>query len=303
MTDFHENYARVTHDVPCPVCGRLADGCLIRRDGKTCICVRTPSPRRFGNAGWEHAIQGTADVPPPTAPTPHLDAVQVREYLQSLEFPRAMMERQAALLKLDVESLFAMYARYAGRQAAVAFPMFRCSELGRAYPSGVSFRRSDGKRWSLGGSQLGLFLSRSLDFRRPIWVTEGSTDAAALVGIGLPNVVGRPSCSTGADVLNSFLSAFPRTPYIVLADPDEVGRDGARRLLNTVKNPGLALVGPCDVREYVTTGLTKHTKCDILEGIDGDEHTDWRPLATNLAGACFDFAKSLMPLRGPECPS
>ncbi len=52
-------WLRVSRELPCPVCEKT-DWCLVSEDKTACICPRTESAKRCGDAGFLHRL---ADAP------------------------------------------------------------------------------------------------------------------------------------------------------------------------------------------------------------------------------------------------
>jgi hypothetical protein len=286
-----DDYVRVNEKCSCPKCGR-ADWCLLHKSGRKVICSRVKSGKPKGEAGWLHYI-GAGYVMPEISAKEHeyLTTRQVQEYLDSVTDGRNfhMIEKQAKALGLSAESVMSMRATYDQNKAVVVFPMFN----ERKAPTGCRFRRSDGKKYSLTGGQEGVFLSRDFSLSKPIIVAEGPTDAAAACEIGFNNVIGRPNCSGGAVIIKRLVGANRRTPIIVISDPDECGTDGATALAQSMTNPIIVLVGPCDLREFATKRLPSDCRQAILKGLTGDEVDVWRPAYRNMAGQFFDFVGAL----------
>jgi hypothetical protein len=63
VTTSSVSWIRVTKSHSCPICGK-PDWCLISADGNTCICARTQSDNRAGEAGWLHKLGSNYLSPP-----------------------------------------------------------------------------------------------------------------------------------------------------------------------------------------------------------------------------------------------
>ena len=284
-----DSFTRVTPDCPCPKCGR-PDWCLIRQDGKQCICQRVKSNRKYGRAGYLHNVRGVRNKIPPMTQKVYISTQQVQDYLLSVTSGgnARMIERQAKLAGgLSLDSLVAMQARYDPHKACLAFPMFDA----RQRPTGCRFRRSDGRKFSLKGGREGIFISQPFRFDRTIWIAEGPTDAAALIEIGFTNVLGRPSCSGGVSIIGALLANCRDTQVIVVADPDEPGIHGAGDLIRSIPNPAIALTGPSDIREFLCkTKLPSVCRSAIIEGLTNeDDESKWRIVHRNPPGRFHNF--------------
>ena len=139
-----------------------------------------------------------------------------------------------------------------------AFPMRDASDR----IIGIRFRdaRTAEKR-AYKGSRNGLFIPRSF---WTIWidsvvVCEGPTDCAALLSVRL-NAIGRPSALTGAAMLVSLCKGHAVT---IVADGDEVGRNGAEQLAAKLDNARIVHppAGIKDARAWVGAGACAKDIC------------------------------------------
>ena len=288
MAHLLDKYRRVTEEHPCPKCGHET-WCLVRNDGKTCICQRVSSGMKLGHAGYLHYLP-PGEAKPVTAkrsPKVYLTTQQVAAALRGMSKARnrEMLDRQARLLGLSYAAIDYMQVHYASKEAAIVFPMFD----GNGKVCGARYRRSDGRKWSLKGGREGAFMSRQFSPRYVTFVTEGPTDAAALCDLNLVNVLGRPSCSYGKETIGSLLE-HPDTPVIIVSDPKPQEVDGAVNLANYLRNPAVVILGPTDVREFVrNSSSTNACRCAILEGVAGDDTTLWQAIHRNVRGRFYPF--------------
>lgn len=287
---FLDEYIRVSDDRPCPVCEKC-DGCCVHRNGRQCICVRTPSKQTGNYVGWMHRV----DVQPVAKPSKgrvYLSVRQVEEAIQYYQDDEEVLAIAAQSLKLPVQSLQAMGALYSTAKMAIVFPMKRHD--GRI--CGARFRRRNGKKWSLKGGREGVFVSVGFDPTRPVFVVEGPTDAAALWAAGLTNVIGRPNCSGGVSIIRRLVGDVP---VVVLADPEEAGQNGATQLASSMPNPCIVLSGPSDVRDFVTSfPLHSDAGAAIVQSLGLFSRLPWETIFRNTAGKFFDFSQ----LRYSPCP-
>lgn len=178
------------------------------------------------------------------------------------------LERFAEEMGLTVASLERLGIGWAGD--CWAFPMRGpCGEL-----RGVRLRLLDGKKISVRGGHEGLFIPADLRWGQPLLACEGPTSCAALLDLGF-DAVGRPSCSSGAQLLVDYLRIGPRREVVVVGDHDErksrpdgsgfyPGQEGARRLASLLCAAGVCrsvkvLVPPLvkDAREWKRAGATR----------------------------------------------
>lgn len=280
-----KQYVRATDQHPCSVCGRgSSGGCLVRIDGKKVVCVRTPSDTRMGEIGWLHdaCVGPVALTPTNVRLAPH----EVRKFLSTLRdnaVSREFLRQHARLLHVQYSALKDMGVKYSVEAAAIVFPML--DGYGRVV--GCSFRRRDGGRWSLKGGRGGLFMSKKLhDSAKFTIVLEGSTDAAAAVGMRLP-AVGRPSCNSGNRLLRQYLSPLPHRPVVVFADPNDCGKEGAIALANELPQPTIVVCSQYDFRSSQKGKKSAVCLGEIRDALLG-RRSPWCILHANAAGINFD---------------
>lgn len=216
-------WSRVTRGAKCPICGK-GDYCT--RSGGLVLCMRVESPKpsscRMG--GWLHSIDDGHEPTPTTLPKrerPNIDwGVLAQDMFTS---PTAAEERfylaktlgvsEAALVELkvgrgwdDYRSL--PYSSWPERDAA-----------GKVV--GIVRRYRSGDKKTMQFSSHGLYYATNfLRMRRgPVFLPEGGSDTAAMLGVGL-NVVGRPSNLGGVDQLAAMLATC-RNEVVVLGERDE----------------------------------------------------------------------------------
>jgi hypothetical protein len=290
-------YRRVSPDDPCPICGH-EKWCLIRNDGVTAICQWVKSGLRRGDAGYLHYLP-SKDRKPVTCKE------SIREYLTTQEVAaficslrhnedEDMIGRQAKIMGLPGSSVLTMQAVYDEDSAALVFPMFDSS----LRPVGCRFRRRDGMKWSLKGGREGLFIAKDRYSGSSITITEGPTDAAAAVSLGLSNVIGRPNCAGGTAYICELLEPNKFLPVIIIADPDEPGQCGANNLAAKLPNPTIVISGDCDLRTLVIQSKLKRVALScivdcVARPYDEDDQSVWRITFRNKAAEFFDFKRSI----------
>lgn len=170
------------------------------------------------------------------------------------------VDRRETMLGLPVGSLRRIGVVWAVGIAALAAPMYGPGEM----PIGVRLRSDDGRKWAMPGSRNGLFgLVPPMVVADTLYLPEGMTDTAALVGLGLW-AVGRPSCTGGRELVRSLVRCLPKsTSIVVVSDADLPGRKGAAMLSDELTSDGrrvrlmLPPPGFKDVREWVASGATR----------------------------------------------
>lgn len=236
-----KNWDRVRRGNPCPIC-RKPDWCLIARDGSAAICQRVESARRIGDAGWLHRIgEPVSGAVPRYEPAGSVTdfAWLARAYEVNLN---GRLGAHATALGVRENALRMLGAGWDGE--ALTFPM-------RVDGSVVGIRRrfSNGRKLSVRGGKEGLFVPSADHPQRTVWICEGPTDTAYLLGLGLW-AIGRPSCTGGTRALRQLLGSDGGHEAVIVADADGPGLAGAERLRARI---GGAIVVPArgkDVREW-----------------------------------------------------
>ena len=258
---------RVTRSKPCTVCGK-PDWCTRERHGRFDCCMRVESNRPAANGGWLHDGTTTCGDPVelysvmPVEPTLDVPAI-----LRTWSASHPMIAILADELGVTLDSLRRLHTHYNERTAQYGFPMW---VAGRAV--GVRTRNADGTKRSIRGSKAGLFLAdddwtRSSLERDPVMITEGPTDAAALMSMGYDSVIGRPSCRGQHTPVVALVRAIGRHAVIV-ADVDGPGRDGAAALadnLLAVARSVKVIVPPRgnDIREWMVNNNGTKAALDV----------------------------------------
>ncbi|MFO0796373.1 MAG: toprim domain-containing protein [Gemmataceae bacterium] len=257
-------WLRVSRERPCPVCEKT-DWCLVAADKTACICPRTESAKRCGDAGFLHRLADTRRplgprrvvIRPVTAP-PDLSALAAgfRE--------AATPDRLAAFaaeLGVRTASLTAFGVGWAAGYPAWAFPM---TDPTTATVTGIRLRPPVGKKFSVTGGKESLFLPAPLaPAGEALLVCEGATDAIAAHTIGFLNAVGRPSCTGGTAHLVALVRRHRPAGVVVVADKDVAGMRGADALATTLSlySRDVRVIAPPagvkDLRAWVAAGATR----------------------------------------------
>jgi len=138
---------------------------------------------------------------------------------------------------------------------------------------GIRTRTPDGRKFALTGSRQGYFITPKMKRERLVYIVEGPTDAAAMRSLGL-EVIGRASCLHQSNDLRERLRG---RRVIVVADNDEVGMAGARKLQNYLEGFAAAwCVAPPsevkDAREWILRGAKRSDIEQIAwEAVHGQE--------------------------------
>jgi hypothetical protein len=272
-------WRRVTRAQPCPVCGR-GDWCLVAADGGAAICPRTESPRRAGEAGWLHRLDGlprtgrvfrrvrVTRVRVTVATRPDTDLGRLAaEYRDALDPGR--LRQLADALGLTPASLAALGVGWSAGHGAYSFPMADAG--GRVV--GIRLRRPSGAKFAVSGSRAGLHVPAGPPFRPGgrLLVAEGPTDCAALLDTGFAGVVGRYSCLGDLRLLTDLARRWRPGEAVVVADADGPGRRGADALASALLPycPAVRVVEPPggakDARDFVRAGGTRADLEAVIE--------------------------------------
>lgn len=265
-------WIRVSRVTPCPICSKFK-WCSISEDGAVAICMRLESPKPCRNGGWLHRLTDKNDrsltrrfVIKPEESVADLSALAV-QYQKALTADR--LAKFAESLVLSVESLTALQVGWATDHVAWSFPMTAPS-TGQIV--GIRLRAPDGSKFAVKGGKEGLFIPTIESVPgAPLIVTEGATDAAAILDLGFENVVGRPSCTGGIKHLIELIRSHNTNAVVIVADADERGRCGAANLASALRVyvPAVQVIEPPagvkDLRAWKQAGATRADVNQIIQ--------------------------------------
>jgi hypothetical protein len=263
-------FVRVTRNEPCPVCGH-SDWCLRKLDGRAAICQRIESQKliqRHGRdqAGWLHSFDDGRDFYRPVRPVAivhHEPIVRVDWSALAAECERRFVREGLVLLAnslgISTDSLKRLSVGWHRATGCYAFPMR--DDAGVVI--GIRLRRPKGFKFAVSGSSSGLFIPHDLagtfQHNGALYIAEGPTDCGALLDMGF-SAVGRPSCLGGVPLLTNLVKRLKPSQVVIVADGDEPGQNGARRLAESLSEFSLRLrviTPPAkDVREWKRQGAT-----------------------------------------------
>jgi len=282
MTATPDKWVTVTRKSPCPVCQK-PDWCRI---GKVFVnCLRVPSDAPVNNGGWNHKLEGATPTRPiyrPEPPKPKLPWSAMHTVWKR-GTTLAQLEDLSESLGVTVESLETIGACWAQEHRAWAFPM----RLAGGVLIGFRLRPLAGKKYAVTGSTNALFMPWPLPKLETLYITEGESDLAALITIGLSGI-GRPSCSSCVNMVNEFIAKHGVKRVVIVPDNDEPkerpdgstytpGIDGAVSLQDKLRVPSAIVMTPAkDLRESVRLGWNRQMITNALRD------TQWlNPKGTN----------------------
>lgn len=267
-------WVRVTRTSPCEIC-RGKSWCGITTDGGTVRCMRATEGGKVHPAGGRtFRLKDTdfARVRIPEVvlrPWPNLEALVTAGIAATDDRRLGALAEEHALPNSTGLGALRLLRAWTPRSGIAAFPMI--GPAGRA--CGIRYRSRSGGRWSESGGRDGLFRPVSMIDGASLLLPEGATDSVALASLGFA-VVGRSSCSSGADLAMSFVRQLRPPSVVVVADRDEPGQLGAHALaqrLALLIDDTCVLTPPGgfkDARAWVAGGATR---ADVEAAIVGAE--------------------------------
>ena len=242
-------WRRVTKANPCQVCGRPS-WCTVSEIGWGCMRVSSDKPMR--NGGWLHSLGGRSiKLPPREPPKPKINCTEIMRELwrSTTDMQRA---RLAETLGVSVVAIRCVGACWYQEYHAWAFPMVNANRS----IVGIRLRNDAGRKWAVTGSSQGIFFPTGTIPQATAYVTEGPTDLAAALTLGL-FAIGRPSCSGAVADTVTAIKRSGCTRAVLLADNDGPGTAGARMLAKQLDIPSCITVLPTkDVRAFLNEGGT-----------------------------------------------
>lgn len=264
----------------CIVCGK-PDWCV--RSATAVICARIPlcdlgncvycragRPKRAGDGGWLHVTSGA----PRRRQVVKRHRVPDCDYLRQLneafraDIQPGQLEWWATKLGVSATCLERLQMGWSGAYpVGVTFPI----QNPAGQICGISVRRISGDKTCVRGSAMagGLFVPTELDNTRGLFLTEGASDAAALLSLGL-QAAGRPSTSTRAETVRRFVHTYGFRRIVVVADNDRHGAGQAAAtalahyLAHFVAHVHLLVPPEKDVRLWVRHGADRNA---VLKGL------------------------------------
>lgn len=242
-------WRRCTKQDPCPIC-KKPDWCSI--GARYIHCMRVASTNPVSTGGWLHEIEGAQakPLPPKERQGPTINASQImQEWLDSTSADQLCFLSQE--LGLPASSLLLLNPAWSKEHHAWAFPM---SDPYGNYV-GIRLRDSAGRKWAVKGSHQGLFLP-TCEPQETVYICEGPTDTAAALSMGF-YAVGRPSCLGCEGDIFTLIKRKDIRKAVIVADNDDPGTSGARKLAAGMKVPSIIMYPPAkDLREFVSIGGT-----------------------------------------------
>ena len=241
------------------------------------ICPRTEEGaiKSCGEAGWLHRVKGNGVPREAVSPFRRMIPIQTARP----NFSQMMQEQR---MRVDPWKLHTL-AKELGVQVQVlhnygvgddggawTFPMFDAD--GKTI--GIHRRLPNGRKLSVKGSRLGLFMPLQVPDKDPLVITEGLSDALAAANLWCA-AIGRPSCSAGLEMIKVIAE---NRDVVIVGDQDIAGRRGAYDLANSLMDIAARLRvvfppdGVKDLRVWAGKGLTAEVLREQLQKTP-DYHT------------------------------
>lgn len=271
-------WKKVNKRTPCPVCEK-SDWCGISEDESVSRCMRvqsdTPSVGTDGATGYIHQVGDPVDrlLPAREYKQPQKVDMSSLYALYATKSGNTASDPLAARWGLPSFSVRSLHTVWIGAHQAYGIPMW--NELGEVI--GIQLRGTDSK-WTIKGSQLGIFCSWPILSKR-VFVCEGASDTAAMISLGF-TAVGRASCNSGGPILKRMLEG---KDVVIVSDNDQPqqlpngnwvtpGQDGATQLSYQLAKTArsVRIITPPspykDARQWVNSGVSKkqiETACKV----------------------------------------
>ncbi len=229
---------RVSRHEPCPVCGK-ADWCGYSGDGRFAVCMRVAegAVTRTRNGGYLHILRDDPDwrarprvrtlvVKPHDEPKSDFGTLAA---VYAAAVNPGELQDLAKRLGVSIQSLVRLGVGWAAEHRAWSFAMYDAGRKVR----GIRLRSWAGRKWAIRGSHEGLFFPAGLHFVEPLLISEGATDAAALLDMDF-EAVGRPSCTGGTRLLAELVGHRTPPGVVIVADRDGPGQRGAENLASAL---------------------------------------------------------------------
>ena len=134
---------------------------------------------------------------------------------------------------------------------------------------GIRRRLPDGKKLSVRGGREGCFVpTGTMEVEPVVYVTEGPTDTAAALDLGL-YAIGRPSCNGGGYIISRLTA---NKAVVIVSDNDTAGHNGAvalRRLIEPYCRWVRVVMPPCkDLRRWLIEGATHNDVVSLPDALE-----------------------------------
>jgi 5S rRNA maturation endonuclease (ribonuclease M5) len=223
-------------------------------------------------AGWLHRLRDRDDW----HTQPYRRRVKIDDpAVASIDFNKMTYECYAALgplrrgllahgLGVTAGSLNELGVGWSAQHNATTWPMKDAD----GDVVGIRLRKEDGSKFAVHGGREGVFIPANVPVGDGLLICEGASDCAALRDHGF-DVIGRPSCTGGGQIIKAIVSKWNVREVAIVADADAPGQRGASRLASQLVGyvaDGVRILTPRakDAREWIKSGASR---LDILDAI------------------------------------
>jgi len=207
----------------CPICGK-PDWCRVSKDGNRVLCSRVPV---YSQEGTVHKIDENIEIKDREKYvykdyTINWELLNM-SYMKNCPFWR--VSRFGKSRGVSNDSLIKLYMGFDGE--FYTFPVFNS----RSDVVGIQRQHLDHTKLMIAGSKIGVFIPLGFSLSEPVVITEGASDTAAALDLGL-NVIGRMNNSTGNKIIKKIMNKSRARLVYIIADNDinRAGYDGAMKL-------------------------------------------------------------------------
>lgn len=266
-----EKMQRVSRKAHCPICGK-PDWCLVAKDGLAVICARIEdgSVKKCGDAGWlhilvdrhksqRHSLQRSFKVELNNRPDRDFMALQEQYNRQIKDVQLNDLSQQLGISPYSLKRL-----RIGWDGQSYTFPM--SNDFGKII--GIRRRFHTGRKVSVKGSKMGLFIPPDLATDGLLLICEGPTDTAAALDLDFA-AIGRPNCNSKIEM--TVKAAQGRKEIVIIGDNDTQGRAGAKKLADALvlHYSNVKVIYPPDeindLRQWLKAGLSTKTLLNLIQ--------------------------------------
>lgn len=240
-----DGYVRVNRNMPCPICGHT-HWCLVSVDGTVVLCPRIPSEIDRGALGYMHRLENPIEVIGTPINLRQVKNLDIDWDSFVLRYPRT---KTSPWQQIPADWLARVWAV---REGPLGWLMSLYDD-GRIV--GAQWRYPDGSKQQVKYSGEGVFLPAVDELicfdGRTIYVCEGFSDSVFLSYLQGVCVVGK-LCATANKVAARYIKGMMPKYVIIVADADNIGIAGAKRLgemIQPIRSKIVKPVGGKDIRQ------------------------------------------------------
>jgi len=226
---FSEEWVRLSDlGKVCPLCHH-SDACCVSRDGSKILCTRVESSLKIGEpfaGGYIHVASNdykNLKMPKKKRIKAPINWNTLNEFYQQ-KITDKQRQNLADEFNIHPAYLFRLEIGWDGE--AYTFPMKKSNKE----IIGIQRRFPNGKKCAVKGSSLGLFIP-NIEISSPLFITEGVSDLAALLGLVGFYGIAKPSAQVGNDLVRQFILLYECNEIVIICDNDKAGFKGTVELV------------------------------------------------------------------------